>query len=136
MKNLFMLLLLAPLAGNTQCPQLIGKPYANSKAFIGLIEQRLSIKFTDSSVMSGHSRVVYNDPQAQHICRIEAVNDSVQNLYFETTSAQMDVFVNWFEKEFLNCAVKKEEQTITFPDCIVQTRQLPPNKRSFVISTK
>lgn len=136
MKKLFVLFLLFPVLTRAQCPQWIGKPYKNTKAFMGLIQQRLSFKFSDSSISVNRDNMVFNDSAALYIGKVSANNDSVESIYLEAPTDDIVKLAAWFEKEYLRCAIKKVMQTIYFPDCIVETKPLTKTKSAFYVTAK
>lgn len=136
MKKCLVLLAFLPALTYSQCPEWIGKPYKNTKAFLGLIQQRLSFEFTDSMVLPDRSKMVFNDSSGLYICKITASNDSVLSIYLEAPNESMNQFTSWFKKEYLKCATSNESESIQFADCIVELRPVNQNKRLFFIAGK
>ena len=101
---------------------------------MGLIEQRLSIKFTDSSISPNRERMVFNDSSGRFVVKVELAKEVVQNINIEAPAYQINEFVIWFEKEFLEYAISKNEKGIKFPESIVITQPINNLRSYFSIS--
>ena len=135
MKKLIFILLLLPFAGFAQPPEWVGGPLKNTQAMMGLIEQRLSVKFTDSSISPNRERMVFNDSSGRFVVKVELIKDVVQNVNIEASTYQINEFVLWFKKEFLEYAISKNENGIVFLESVVVVRPLNSQKSYFYIST-
>lgn len=101
---------------------------------MGLIEQRLSVKFTDSSISPNRERMVFNDSSGRFVVKVELIKDVVQTVNIEAPTYQINEFVLWFEKEFLEYAISKNHNGIVFPKSVVVVRPLNSQKSYFFIS--
>ena len=135
MKKLLFLILLLPFAAFAQPPEWVGGPLKNTQAMMGLIEQRLSIKFTDSSISPNREKMVFNDSSGRFVVRVELVNQVVQNVNIEAPTYKLNNFVLWFEKEFLEYATSKSENGIVFPASVVVVKPLNNLNSCMYIST-
>lgn len=136
MKKLIFILLLLPFAVFAQPPEWVGGPLKNTKAMMGLIEQRLSVKFTDSSISPNRERMIFNDSSGRFVVSVKLAKDVVQTVNIEAPTYQINEFVLWFEKEFLEYAISKNEKGIVFPESVVVVRPLNSQKSYFYISTQ
>ena len=117
-----------------QAPEWVGGPLKNAQALMGLIEQRLSITFTDSSISPTRERMVFNDAAGRFVVRMELARDVVQNINIEAPTYQLNEFAAWFEKEFLEYALSKNEKGILFPESMVVTNPINNLRSYFYIS--
>ncbi|MCY7421527.1 MAG: hypothetical protein LH478_07270 [Chitinophagaceae bacterium] len=134
MKKLLFILMILPMESFAQAPEWVGGPLKNAQTLMGLIEQRLSIKFTDSSISPNRERMVFNDSSGRFVVKVELAKEVVQNINIEAPAYQINEFVNWFEKEFLEYAVSKNEKGIMFPESIVVTKPINNLRSYFYIS--
>jgi hypothetical protein len=135
MKKLLFIIMLLPFAAFAQPPEWVGGPLKNTLAMMGLIEQRLSIKFTDSSISPNRERMVFNDSSGRFVVKIELEKEVVQKVNIEAPTYQLNNFVLWFEKEFLEYAISKNENGIVFPASVVVVKPLNNQKSYMYIST-
>lgn len=135
MKKLLFILMLIPFAAVAQPPEWVGGPLKNTQAMMSLIEQRLSIKFTDSSISPTRDRMIFNDSSARFVVKVELEKDIVQKVNIEAPNYQINEFVLWFEKEFLEYALSKNEKGIVFPESVVIVKPINNQRSSFYIST-
>ena len=135
MKKLLFLLSLLPIATFAQPPEWVGGPLKNTLAMMGLIEQRLSVKFTDSSISPNRERMIFNDSSGRFVVSVELEKDVVQTVNIEAPTYQINEFVLWFEREFLEYAISKNDKGIVFPESVVVVRPLKNQKSYFYIST-
>ncbi len=135
MKKLLFLLSLLPIATFAQPPEWVGGPLKNTLAMMGLIEQRLSVKFTDSSISPNRERMIFNDSSGRFVVSVELEKDVVQTVNIEAPTYQINEFVLWFEREFLEYAISKNDKGIVFPESVVVVRPLNNQKSYFYIST-
>lgn len=134
MKKLLFILMILPMASFAQAPEWVGGSLKNAEALMGLIEQRLSIKFTDSSISPNRERMVFNDSSGRFVVKVELAKEVVQNINIEAPAYQINEFVIWFEKEFLEYAISKNEKGIMFPESIVVTQPINNLRSYFYIS--
>ena len=135
MKKLLFLLSLLPIATFAQPPEWVGGPLKNTLAMMGLIEQRLSVKFTDSSISPNRERMIFNDSSGRFVVSVELEKDVVQTVNIEAPTYQINEFVLWFEREFLEYAISKNDKGIVFPESVVVVRPIKNQKSYFYIST-
>ena len=135
MKKLLFLLSLLPIATFAQPPEWVGGPLKNTLAMMGLIEQRLSVKFTDSSISPNRERMIFNDSSGRFVVSVELAKDVVQSVNIEAPTYQINEFVLWFEREFLEYAISKNDKGIVFPESVVVVRPIKNQKSYFYIST-
>lgn len=135
MKKLLFIIMLLPFTAFAQPPEWVGGPLKNTKAMMGLIEQRLSIKFTDSSISPNRERMVFNDSSGRFVVKVELEKQVVQKINIEAPTYQLNNFVLWFEKEFLEYAISKNEDGIVFPASVVVVKPLTNQKSYMYIST-
>ena len=135
MKKLLFLLSLLPITTFAQPPEWVGGPLKNTLAMMGLIEQRLSVKFTDSSISPNRERMIFNDSSGRFVVSVELEKDVVQTVNIEAPTYQINEFVLWFEREFLEYAISKNDKGIVFPESVVVVRPIKNQKSYFYIST-
>ena len=135
MKNLLFILMLIPFASFAQPPEWVGGPLKNTVAMMGLIEQRLSVKFTDSSISPNREKMIFNDSSGRFVVTVELAKDVVQTVNIEAPTYQVNEFVLWFEREFLEYAISKNENGIVFPGSVYVVRPLDTQRSYFYIST-
>lgn len=123
-----------PLVCLAQEPNWVGGSLRNTEAMMSLMEQRLSMKFTDSSISAGREKMVFNDAAGKFVVRVDLVKDTVEQVIIEAPTAQLNEFVLWFEKEFLEFAQSKNDQGIVFTESVVVVRPLNTLRSSFYIS--
>ena len=126
--------MILPIGGFAQAPEWVGGTFKNAQVLMGLIEQRLSIKFTDSSISPNRERMVFNDSSGRFVVKVELAKEVVQNINIEAPAYQINEFVIWFEKEFLEYAISKNEKGIKFPESIVVTQPINNLRSYFYIS--
>ncbi len=137
MKKLFIIILLFPMAGYSQCPKWVNEPLSETRAFMGLLEQRLSFKFSDSSVSPERDRLIFNDMHAKYIITVEMKQDSVKKITFESSPGEMNVFVDWFKRAFEDCIISENDQTIVLPYSVaVLVNAIDNSKKYFYLSER
>ena len=100
------------------------------------MEQRLSFKFSDSSISPARDKMVYNDSTAAYVVKVSTKNSKVYSIYFEAPNTDMAVFTKWFSNVFKDCATSTAAETLVFPDCIVMTKPAGTKKKVFYMEAK
>ncbi len=124
-----------PFAGLCQCPKWIGASPKSIESLMGLMEQRLSFKFSDSSVVTGN-RMVKQSVDGRFVLKMTSRNGLVENINLEAPTSLMEVFAGWFEKAFEECTLSKKGQVTVYENFVVLTRPLNKTRSYFYMSTK